>query len=140
MSDQEKSTREAINIILVQGPDIAKVTPVLMQRLSYAARVAGSNPKEPVIAVVRAGCVACAVGGIDLADLTIAILQELPNTSLMVKAGPEDLMSWVMQGAAEAAVTAAGDREKIATKIEEKFMGAGQVFEGFYDAARAKGA
>jgi hypothetical protein len=140
MSDHAKPVRDAVTAVLVSGPDAGKVTAVIMQHLSYAARAAASNPKDAVVAVVRSGFTTAAMGAVDLAELTIQVLQALPNTSLMVKAGPEDLMSWVMEGAAQAAVAAAGDREKIATHIEEKFMGAGQVFESFFDAERAKGA
>lgn len=140
MSDHEKPARDAVTAALAQGADLDKLATIVLQHVSHSARAA-QETKAAVVSAVRGAFLGAALGLQDVPELALRVLEGLPNISLMMRAGPEDLMSWVMEGVADAAAAAAtpDGRDKISTRIEEKFMGAGQVFEKLYDQARAKG-
>jgi hypothetical protein len=135
--DFEKQAKDAVAAMLASNPaaGTALVVPVVCQQISHAARL-GKDPKQAVIAVCRGAMGALLLAGQDLPAAVVALMEALPNTSLMMRVGPEDLMSWVMEGvAAVTAVAGPQAREAMSSKIEEKFMGASTIFEGFCEAA-----
>jgi hypothetical protein len=77
------------------------------------------------------------LAGQDVPAAAVALMEALPNISLMMRVGPEDMMSWVMEGVADVASFAGPEVSgALSAKIEEKFMGAASIFDGFCEAAK----
>ena len=132
----EKSARDSVNAALGGAePSPKKAAGAIVQQISHAAR-ASKDTREAVVAAVRGGIGAVLVSGVDLAETAVLTLESLSNMSLMMRVSPEDLMSWVMEGIASIAPMAnPAVRDAIQNKIDEKFMGAGEVFFKFFEAA-----
>jgi hypothetical protein len=139
-TEHEKQAKDAVAASIQGDPGAgpARTVPVMCQQISAAARL-HKEPKDAVVAVCRGSMNAVLLAGQSVPDASVALLDALPNMSLMMRAGPEDLMSWVMQGIAESTKVAGADvREGVRTKIEEKFMGASAIFDELCRAADAK--
>ena len=140
MTEIEKQAKDAVAACIQSDPGAGAVrtVPVMCQQISSATRL-NKEPKDAVIAVCRGSMHAVLLAGQSVPDAAVALLDALPNISLMMRSGPEDLMSWVMQGFAEATKMAPADvREGVRVKIEEKFMGASAIFDELCRAADAK--
>lgn len=138
--DFEKQAKDAVAESIKSNPaaGIALTVPLMCQHISHAARMS-KDPKPAIIAVCRGAMNAVLLGGQSVPDAAVALMEALPNTSLMMRTGPEDLMSWVMEGVADVTPMAGGEvRDALRTKIEEKFMGASGVFDEFCEAALKK--
>ncbi len=138
--DFEKQAKDAVAAVIAADPaaGAALTVPVMCRQLSNAARIS-KDPKPAVIAVCRGSMNAVLLGGQNMPDAAMALLEALPNISLMMSTGPENLMSWVMEGIADVTPMAGAEvRDALSTKIEEKFMGVSSIFEGFCEAARKK--
>ena len=139
-NDLEKQAKDAVAAIVASNPagGAARTASVICQHISHAARIS-KEPKTAVVAVCRGSINAVLLGGQSVPDTALALMEALPNISLMMRAGPEDLMSWVMEGIADvtpmAGVTV---RDALRARIEEKFMGASGVFDKFCEAALKK--
>ena len=139
-TDFEKLAKDAVAATIAAnaagGP--AATVPVMCQQISHASRVS-NDPKPAVIAVCRGSMNAVLLGGQSVPDTAVALIEALPNMSLMSRTGPEDLMSWVMEGIADVTPMAGEEvRDALRVKIEEKFMGASSIFDGFCEAAAHK--
>jgi hypothetical protein len=138
--DYEKQAKDAVaaSIAANSAGGAALTVPVMCQHISHAARMS-KDPKQAVVAVCRGSMNAVLLGGQSVPEAAVALMEALPNISLMMSVGPEDLMSWVMEGAADVATFAGAEtREALTAKIEEKFMGASAIFDGFCEAALKK--
>lgn len=138
--DFEKQAKDAVAASITGGSvsGAGLTVPIMCQHLSHAARVS-KDPKSAVIAVCRGSMKAVLLGGQSVPDAAMALLEALPNMSLMMRAGPEDLMSWVMEGIADVTPMAGPEvQDSLRTKIEEKFMGVSPIFDGFCEAAAKK--
>jgi len=138
--DLEKQAKDAVAAIIAKDSvsGAALTVPVICQHISHAARMT-KDPKPAVVAVCRGAMNAVLLGGQSVPDAAVALMEALPNMSLMMRAGPEDLMSWVMEGVADVTPMAGADvRDAVSLKIEEKFMGASAIFNEFCDAAAKK--
>ena len=136
-SDFEKAAKEAVEACIKADPmgGAAKIVPVIGQQLAHAARV-NKEPKDAVVAVCRGGFNAVLLGGQSVPDAAIGVMDALSGMSLSMRSSPEDLMSWVMEGAADVMPMAGAPvRDALQTRIEEKFMGASSIFIAFCDAA-----
>ena len=134
--DFEKQAKDAVAASIAAGDALA--VPVMCQHISHAARIS-KDPKQAVVAVCRGSMQALLLGGQNLPDAAVALIEALPNISLMMRVGPEDMMSWVMEGVADVTPLAGPEvRETLTARIEEKFMGASSIFDGFCDAALKK--
>ena len=139
--DFDKLAKEAVAACIAADPvaGAARTVPVICHHISHAARMM-TDPKPGVIAVCRGSMQAILLGGQSVPDAAVALLDALPNMSLMMRSGPEDLMSWVMEGIADVTPMAGPEvRDAVGAKIEEKFMGASSIFYGFCDAAKKRG-
>jgi hypothetical protein len=139
--DYEKRAKDAVAAAIAGDPVAGPVltVPVICQQLSHATRMS-TDPKAGVIAVCRGAMQAVLLGGQSVPDTAVALMEALPNMSLMMRAGPEDLMSWVMEGVADVTPVAGPEvRDAVSAKIEEKFMGASSIFNGFCEAAAKRG-
>ncbi|MEQ1920403.1 MAG: hypothetical protein ABL955_14530 [Elusimicrobiota bacterium] len=133
--DIEKQAQDAVTESLKAG---APSAPVMCQQISHSCRVS-KDPKSAVISVCRGSMNAVLLAGQSVPDATIALMEALPNTSLMMRTSPEDLMSWVMEGVADVTPMAGAEvRDAISARIEEKFMGASAIFNEFCEAALKK--
>lgn len=140
MADYEKQAKDAVAASIQSDPGAgcARTVPVMCQQISAATRTT-QEPKDAVVAVCRGSMHAVLLAGQSVPDAAVGLLDSLPNMSLMMRSGPEDLMSWVMEGIAEATTMAPADvRDGVRTKIEEKFMGASSIFDDLCRAADAK--
>jgi len=138
--DYEKQAREAVTSALGQissgWPEKAAL--VTCQQISHAAQVA-KDPRAAVVAVCRGAMSGVLLSNQSLPDTVLKVLQALPDTSLMMRSGAEALMSWVMEGVADVTPLAGPEiRDAISAKIDEKFMGAGAVFDAFCEKAKLK--
>lgn len=140
MTEVEKQAKAAVEESIKSDPGAgpARTVPVMCQQISSASRLS-KEPKDAVVAVCRGSMHAVLLAGQSVPDASVALLDALPNISLMMRSGPENLMSWVMQGIAEATKMAPAEvREGVRGKIEEKFMGASSIFDELCRAADAK--
>lgn len=138
--DHEKQSKDAVAAAIAADPSAGplKTVPVICQRISAAAAM-NAQPKQAVVSTCRGAILAVLVSGQSVPDTTIALMEALPNISLMMRSGPEDLMSWVMDGVAQATKLApASVRDGVRAKIEEKFMGASSIFDELCREADAK--
>ena len=138
--DFEKQAKDAVAECLASAPgaDSIRTAAVMCQHISHAARMS-KDPKPAVVAVCRGAMNAVLLGGQSVPDAAIALMEALPNTSLMMRTSPEDLMSWVMEGIADVTPMAGAEvRDAVCVKIEEKFMGASSIFVEFCEAALKK--
>ena len=138
--DLEKQAKDAVAAIIakdsVSGASLT--VPVICQHISHAARMT-KDPRPAVVAVCRGSMNAVLLGGQSVPDAAVALMEALPNMSLMMRAGPEDLMSWVMEGIADVTPMAGAEvRDAVCAKIEEKFMGASAIFNEYCDAVAKK--
>jgi hypothetical protein len=137
-TDFEKQAKEAVAASIALGSAAVLTVPIMCQQLSHAARMS-ADPRIAVIAVCRGSMKAVLLGGQSVPDTAIALMEALPDMSLMMRAGPEDLMSWVMEGIADVTPMAGADvRETLRARIEEKFMGASSIFDAYCEAAAQK--
>ena len=140
LSDIEKQAQDAVAAVIAKDAVSGTVltVPVMCQHISHAAR-ASKEPKDAIVAVCRGAMKGVLLGGQNVPDAAVALLEALPNMSLMMRTGPEDLMSWVMEGIADVTPLAGPEvRDALRVKIEEKFMGASVIFDGFCEAAAQK--
>jgi len=138
--DLERQAKDAVSAAIAKDSMSGAVmtVPVMCQQISYAARM-HKDPKPAVIAVCRGSMNAVLLGGQSVPDAAVALMDALPNMSLMMRAGPEDLMSWVMEGIADVTPMAgAAVRDAVSAKIEEKYMGASMIFNELCEAALKK--
>ncbi|MDO8757605.1 MAG: hypothetical protein Q7J64_06315 [Elusimicrobiota bacterium] len=136
-SDFEKQAKDAVAACIASDTSAgaARTVPVMCQHLAHAARMS-KTPKDGVVAVCRGSVQAVLLAGQSVPDAAIGLMEALPNTSLMMRTSPEDLMSWVMEGVADVMPMAGADvRDAMILKIEEKFMGASTIFNDYCDAA-----
>lgn len=141
LPDYEKQAKDAVAAVIAKNAasGAALTVPVMCQHISHAARLS-KDPKGAIVAVCRGSMNAVLLGGQSVPDAAVALLEALPNMSLMMSTGPEDLMSWVMEGIADVTPVAGPDvRDALRVKIEEKFMGASVIFDALCDAAAARG-
>lgn len=139
-SDLERQAKDAVSAVIAKDSVSGAVltVPVMCQQISHAARM-HKDPKPAVIAVCRGSMNAVLLAGQSVPDAAVALMEALPNMSLMMRAGPEDLMSWVMEGIADVTPMAgAAVRDAVSAKIEEKYMGASTIFNDLCEAALKK--
>lgn len=135
--DFEKQAKDAVTASIKADSVAGAVltVPVMCQQISHAARMS-KDPKAAIIAVCRGSMNAVLLGGQSVPDATVALMEALPNTSLMMRTSPEDLMSWVMEGIADVTPMAGAEvRDAVSARIEEKFMGASMIFNEYCEAA-----
>jgi len=140
-SDFEKQAKDAVAATIAADPvaGIARPVPVMCQHISHAARLS-KEPKAVVVAVTRGAMNAVLLGGQSVPDAAVGLMEALPNITLMMSAGPEDLMSWIMEGIADITPVAGPEvKDALRVRIEEKFMGASVIFDGFCEAAAKRG-
>lgn len=138
LSGLEKQAKDAVAAALAGDAGVPAAVPVMCQQISHAART-HADPKPAVIAVCRGAMHAVLLGGRSVPDAAIGLMEALPNMSLMMRAGPEDLMSWVMEGVADVTpVAGVAVRDAVSARIEEKYMGASSIFNELCDAALKK--
>lgn len=141
ITELEKQAKDAVAAAIAKDPaaGTALTVPVMCQHISHAARAA-KDPRTAIVAVCRGSMNAVLLGGQSVPDAAVSLLEALPNMSLMMSTGPEDLMSWVMEGIADVTPLAGPEvRDALRVKIEEKFMGASSIFDGFCEAAARRG-
>ncbi len=135
--DYEKQAKDAVAASLAANAagGAALAAPIMCQHISRAARLS-KDPRPAVAAVCRGAMKAVLAAGQSVPDAALALMEALPNISLMMTVGPEDLMSWVMEGVADVTPMAGPQvRDALSARIEEKFMGAASIFDAFCDAA-----
>lgn len=138
--DYEQQARHAVKTALASGTRAtpAAMSKVVVNQVANAAR-ATQDQRKAVMMVCFAALRDLHLLGMDLSEITIQILHELSHISLMVRVNPQDVMTWVMEGIAQVAVTA-GDPVciEMAKAIEHEFIGAGAAFSELCEKARGK--
>lgn len=135
MSDHEKAARDAVNAEILKGANPPVLAKLICRQVALAAR-GSHDAKEAVVAAARGGMQGVFLANQDVPGTAVGVLSGLSEISLMSRAGPQELMSWVMEGiAAVAASGGGGVSSKVADAIEERFQGAGEVFSALCDKA-----
>ncbi len=140
--DFEKQAKDAVAAKIAEDAHAGAVltVPVICQHISHASRMSPKDPKSAVISVVRGSMNAVLIAGQSVPDAAVALLGALPDMSLMLSAGAEDFMTWVMEGIADVTPLAGPEvRDALRARIEEKYMGASTIFDGFCEAAAKRG-
>lgn len=97
------------------------------------------DPRVTISAVCRG-----VIGGLVLVERdpsgpAAALLGKMAQLAHELHLDPQETMTWAMEGIAEvAAVSSSDTRHAIREAIDEKFMGAGEVFGSLCDAAAKK--
>lgn len=142
MAPEERSPFEnmAREAVLAAFTNEAEATPdriaqTICGLISAASRKEG-EAQAGIVAATRGGMSVVLTGNHNAAETAGLILAGLSEMSLMTRVGPTDLMSWTLEGVAEAVIEIAPDqRHPIAEKVEERFHGVGAVFTGLCDQA-----
>lgn len=106
-----------------------------------ASELAGARGKRDPRTAVSAAChgamAAVLLEEKDLATAAVALLVQMSHVAQEAHLDPAECMTWAMEGIAPVARMAPGGKtEAIRAAIAERFMGAGEIFEGLLRAAR----
>jgi len=133
--------RDAMSALFAGGKAAgpSEAAQLVCQMISQAAR----NEKDPrrsvadVCAGAMEGLILC---GRPLPETALKIMESLADISLIMRAGPQDLMTWVMEGIAEAAPLA-GMKASAAIQqaLEERYHGVGPLFASLCEKAKQTG-
>jgi hypothetical protein len=141
MSEEfEKTAQETIVAYKAKCAEGGKAAASVIAPLISRAAASNADPRQAVASVCRGAMKGILLNGQSVPDAAIKLIEALPDMTLTTRNGPEAVMSWVMEGIAGAMpIAGAETREAIAAQIEERFMGASQIFQGFCEEAAAKG-
>jgi len=138
--DFEKGAFEAITRLPPGADDPRAAGKTVAQLLSRASHAAKDN-HHAIVSVSKGVMAAMKLKGGDLPEMAVQMLKSLSNMTLMTRVDPQDIMTWVMEGIAEASFGAASDvRGAIGDHIESQFQGAGEVFAQLCEKAIRKDA
>lgn len=127
-SELERSARDGVAAALANDPAPARAAKAGCQYIAQAART--PNPREEIVAVARGIMSGVILANRSLPDAAFELLKALPSVTVMNREGSESVMTWVMTGiAAVTPVIGPESRQALARRIEEKYMGAGAVFD-----------
>ena len=88
------------------------------------------DPRFTLYKIFRGVMQAMFALGKDLPQTMIRLLQEIPNLADQLGIDFSSLMTWAMEGTASLSESFGRENcQKIRSNIEEKFMGAGDIFE-----------
>ena len=130
--DFEKLAREiVINRLAALGDKAAEAAGEEVRKILVPAlKGTKQDPKVTVAAVCRG-----VMGGLlllnqDVAKAAAEVLGGLAHVAQEAPVSPEDLMTWAMDGMADVALLAGPEAmHAMESSIEERFMGAGSVFQ-----------
>jgi|SRR5579883_2081399 len=140
--DFEKLAREIVTSRLPGVKDPAHAAAEVARKMLVTA-VKGTAqrqaPRLTVLAVCRGVMDGMLILNQGLADPAIRILQMVPDVANEAALDPGELMTWAMEGIAAVAATAGAQaQQEIQAKIDESFMGAGEVFSSLCQQAQKK--
>lgn len=143
--DFEKLAREIVASRLAGAANADSAAAEIARKIIVTA-VASTKVRQDPRLTVRAVCRGV-MSGLLLLDqpmppAAVAVLKQMPHVAQDVPLAPGDLMTWGMEGIAEAAAMAGLElQSKVHDEIEASFMGAGEVFKKLCErAARGAGA
>lgn len=140
--DFEKLAREIITQRLEKLDDnytsiaVAEIAKKIIVTAVKSTKVRQS-PKVTVTQICRGALNGAMFIGKDLKLAAMDLLRMMPDIALKTNLDPGDLMTWGMEGIAGVMPVAGMEvRSAIRAKIEEEFMGAGDIFSTFCDKAQ----
>ncbi len=93
-------------------------------------RHAGQSPQVSVQQICRGAVAGLLLIDKDLPKSAVCMLDKMAEASQEIQLAPEDLMTWAMEGIASMANVIPLDVQgRIRDAINDKYMGAGEVFE-----------
>lgn len=96
-------------------------------------------PGETVTAVCRGVMAGLTLCGKELPEPAVAILSKMAALAAELNLDPQEMMTWGMAGIADIAVVASAQAPyAVSQAIDAKFMGAGEVFNGLCEKAKAR--
>ena len=137
-----KKARDAVNAACGEGgpPSPEKAAQLICSLIASAARQKGDNRRH-VVEVCQGAMTGLALNHADLPATAVAILRGLENISLMSRSDPSSIMTWVLEGIAEATPVAGFEaRVEIQHRLDGEFHGVGEVFDKLCDAVKKRGA
>lgn len=139
--DFEKLARELIVERLKTSEDAPALAGEVLHKMAIAAVTSTGTRQEPRVSIAAA-CKGIMSGMVllekDLPATAVAILAQMGAVAAETNQDPAECMTWAMEGMAEVCrLAAAPVREAVRAAIDEKFMGAGEVFD---DLLRTDGA
>ncbi|MEK7384210.1 MAG: hypothetical protein AAB262_13105 [Elusimicrobiota bacterium] len=131
--DFEKLAKDLILAHLKTSQDAPTVAGEMLRKMAIAAVTSTGSRQQPRVSV-RAACKGIMSGMVllekDLPAAAVAMLQQMGAVAAETNQDPSECMTWAMEGMAQvcslATVTV---QESVRAAINEKFMGAGEVFE-----------
>ena len=131
--DFETLAKELIVEHLKTAENAPMVAADIVKKISIAAVNGTALRQEPRISV-SAACRGVMGGMIlleaDLPETAVAVLREMATVAAESNQDPMECMTWAMEGMATVCRLASPDaQEAVRVAIDEKFMGAGEVFE-----------
>lgn len=131
--DFEKLAKDLLLEHLKGSADAAASAGEIVRKMAVAA-VAGAGSSQAPRASVRAACKGIMSGVVllekDLPAAAVAVLQQMGAVAAETNQDPSECMTWAMEGMAQVCRLApASAQEAVRAAIDEKFMGAGEVFE-----------
>ncbi len=136
----EKTAREAVNAQCAgEAPSPEKAGALICAQIAKASRQKG-DARAHIVAVCHGAMTGLALNHADLPAAAVETLKGLANISLMSRSDPSDIMTWVLEGFAEA-TTVAGftARVEIQHRIDGEFHGVGEVFDKLCEEVKKRG-
>jgi len=139
--DFEKLAKEIVVSRLKDAADAPAVAGEVVHKIAVTA-VTSTRDRQDPRTTVSAACRGV-MGGMtilekDLPSTAVVLLSQMAVVAQETGLDPADCMTWAMEGMAPIVKLAHGDvQEAVRAAIEEKFMGAGEVFRGLLETAGA---
>lgn len=139
--DFEKLAKDLIVEQLKAVDDPAAAAAQIVKKLAVSA-VTGAGASQPPRASVSAACKGILSGILllekDLPAAAVAMLEQMGTVAAQTNQDPSECMTWAMEGMASVCrLASSAVQDGVQAAIEEKFMGAGEVFAGLLNSGGA---
>ncbi len=128
----EKLAREIVMSKLKSLDKPAETAAQVAEKIMVAAVKSTGERQHPMVTIIKV-CRGSMSGIViidkDLTGAALALLKKVMIVSDQLKLDPESVMTWFLEGIAEVTPMVGSDiRNNIQYKIEEEFLGAGEIF------------
>jgi hypothetical protein len=136
-NDLAKLGKELVVGRLKEVADPYALAAEVARKIAVSA-VAGQDPRSVVSASCRGVMDGMFLLEKDLPKTAVALISQMTLVANETNLDPAECMTWAMEGIAPVCRLApAGAADAVSAAIEENFMGAGLIFEGFLRTAGA---
>ena len=140
--DFEKLAKEIVSTRLKEEKGADEAVGEVVRKIVTAAVLgtkARQDPRLTILAAVKGAMNGVLLAEGNLATAGTAVLQQMANIASETSLDPQETMTWAMESLAAAAVMSTPEAQSaMHNAIEEKFMGAGSVFNELVQKALPK--